>query len=381
MNAEKNFFIFNKETEWRRGYSRNLSFTQEGFSIQEKGKGHFWSRVLDSREKEMLWHRLRVSLHRKDENFFSIKVYASDSKRITWKDESFFLEELLLSEAYTLEEKKERLASCFKLSVSKKEDVLLHQVQGRYLWFCLEMEQKGEDTPVIHHIRIDFPKRSWTEYLPEVYVREEKSRSFLERYLGIFSSPYEDRTERIEHFAEQMDPDSAKEEFLPWLAQWLALEDASVWSSEKLRYLLKNAMKLYQCRGTKAYLKEMLRLYTGREAYVVEYHEISRFQKNSEVYERLKMLYGDHPYLFTVIVNMEEQDVKKDYYTLTKIVEQAVPAYMEYRIVQLSNYIFLDQYSYLGINSSLGRPRPLCLNGLSAVDFSRIEQKSEGEEV
>ena len=39
--------------------------------------------------------------------------------------------------------------------------------------------------------------------------------------------------------------------------------------------------------------------------------------------------------------------------------------------------LFLDQYSYLGINSRLDRYRPLDLNGSSALPFTRLGGESE----
>lgn len=381
MTTGRYYFLFNKKLDFLRGTSKGLAFTEEGLTLKEGcSTGWFFSRVLDAKETEMVWHRFRLTLPEHGSSFFSVSIYSSDRNFMDFRGERIPLEEFLRSEKETLDEKREALMPFLRKTVTLSEDVLLYEVKGRYLWFCLEMEQRDGERVCVRELRIDFPKRSWVRYLPELYQREEASREFLERYLGIFQSLYEDMTEKIEHSAGWFDPDSAPKEMLSWLADWIALEDAPIWDDRQLRYLLKNAMGLYRIRGTAEYLQKMICLYTGCEAYIIENHQLSRFRNNRGIYEGLKRLYGDHPYMLTIVVSTGQKDTQKDQHTLMKIVEHAVPAYMEYRIIQLQQYIFLNQYSYLGINSYLKSYRPLMLDGLSAMHFSKIERKVEGEE-
>lgn len=381
MTTGRYYFLFNKKLDFLRGTSEDLAFTKEGFTLKEGcSAGWFFSRVLDAGETEMVWHRLRLTLPEHGGSFFSVCIYSSDRNFLDFRGERIPLGEFLGSRKETLEEKKEALRPFLRKTVALAEDVLLYEVKGRYLWFCLEMELRDGEWACIRDLRIDFPKRSWVQYLPEIYQREEASRVFLERYLGIFQSLYEDMTEKIEYSAGWFDPDSAPKEVLSWLAEWIALEDAQIWDDRQLRCLLKNAMQLYRIRGTAEYLQKMICLYTGGEAYIIENHQLGRFRNNRGVYERLKRLYGDHAYMLTIVISASQKNTQKDRHTLMKIVEHAVPAYMEYRIIQLQQYIFLNQYSYLGINSCLGPYRPLMLDGLSAMHFSRIEREAEGEE-
>src|SRR5262249_34690124 len=48
-------------------------------------------------------------------------------------------------------------------------------------------------------------------------------------------------------------------EFLPWLAQWVALSDLKRLPEERQRQLLAKIVPLYATRGTKNYLKELLK--------------------------------------------------------------------------------------------------------------------------
>src|SRR5260221_12180485 len=47
-------------------------------------------------------------------------------------------------------------------------------------------------------------------------------------------------------------------EFLPWLAQWVALTDLRGLPEERQRQLLATIVPLYAKRGTKSYLEELL---------------------------------------------------------------------------------------------------------------------------
>lgn len=381
MATGRYYFLFNKKLDFLRGTSKDLAFTEEGFTLKEGcSTGWFFSRVLDAGETEMAWHRFRLTLPESGGGFFSVCIYASDRNDLDREGERIPLEDFLRSTKETLEEKKEALSPFLGKTVTLSDDVLLHEVKGRYLWFCLEMERRDGENVCIRNLRIDFPKQSWIQYLPEIYQREEASRVFLERYLGIFQSLYEDMTEKIESAAGWFDPDSAPAGMLSWLADWIALEDAPIWNENQLRFLLRHAMQLYRIRGTAEYLQKMIRLYTGCEACIVENHQLGCFRNNRGMYERLKRLYGDHPYMLTIVVHTKQKNTQKDQHTLMKIVEHAVPAYMEYQIIQLQQYIFLDQYSYLGMNSCLGQYRPFALDGQSAVHFARIERKGEGGE-
>lgn len=47
--------------DYQRGYLENLVCTEHGIQLLKGGqKGVFFSRVLDSGEKEMAWHRMTV---------------------------------------------------------------------------------------------------------------------------------------------------------------------------------------------------------------------------------------------------------------------------------------------------------------------------------
>lgn len=82
MNGRPKYFIFNKESDYRRGYLQNMTVERNGISAERssKKKGVFLSRILDSQEIEMNWHRLCIRGNEKQQTAFRLSVYAGNQK-------------------------------------------------------------------------------------------------------------------------------------------------------------------------------------------------------------------------------------------------------------------------------------------------------------
>lgn len=61
-----------------------------------------------------------------------------------------------------------------------------------------------------------------------------------------------------------------QEEFLQWLAGWVALGLRADWTEAQKRDFLANIVLLYRKRGTKENLAELLRIYTGLSPVITE---------------------------------------------------------------------------------------------------------------
>ena len=59
MKPSQSYFVFNKESDYRRGWGENLRLTGSGIRAERTDRPCvFWSRLLDCREKETVWHRM-----------------------------------------------------------------------------------------------------------------------------------------------------------------------------------------------------------------------------------------------------------------------------------------------------------------------------------
>lgn len=74
----------------------------------------------------------------------------------------------------------------------------------------------------------------------------------------------------LDGFPAYLDPGTAPQQMLVRLASWMGLPLAGRWAQESLRQALSAAMHLYEMRGTRQGLEELLRLLTGSGADIQE---------------------------------------------------------------------------------------------------------------
>ena len=380
MGQRHNYFVCNKPADYRRGWGDNIRCLGGTIRADDPGRpGIFWSRLMDSREKETVWHRLTMDCGSLGEASVRFALYCAETRTVPFRGEERDLGELLGDPGLTDGDRREISASFLRRTALSPRDILLHDLTGRYLWFRAELLPQGGQSPEVGNLTIRFPKETWLRYLPEVYQAEAAGRSFTERFLGIFQSLYDDLDQDIRQAARYFDPDAVGGEYLEWLARWLDVEDGYLWPEEKLRTLVRRGMALYRIRGTRQGAVEMVKLYTGREPWVVEYSDVEPFLTDAGRSALLKELYGQSPYMVTMILEGDALESSEAYKALLRIIDNAKPAWVEVNLVVLTPYLFLDQYSYLGINSTLNRYRPLNLDGSSALPFTRLGGESDGE--
>ncbi|RKI44386.1 hypothetical protein D7V86_01575 [bacterium D16-51] len=373
MDGKLNYFIFNKESDYRRGCLLNMTVEGGGLQVERDSveRGLFLSRILDSREVEMEWHRLCIRRDEKRQAAFRVSIYAGNQKSFVFRGGETDLGQFVCRGDIAFEEKLQCMLPWLQKQVTGQDDILLHGVTGRYLWFLLEIYRQQE-AGKLYDIQVYFPKQSWMGYLPEIYQKEDKD-SFLERYLGIFQTIYEDFNEEIRQVPQKLDMESAKGEHLAWLAEWLDIEESYIWPENQLRVLLKNGVSLYKRRGTRQGIIDFVTLYTGEPPFIVENHQIRRFKKDGAYLENLQKLYGSNPYSFTVLVREEVFHSIWQQKTLIKIIDDIKPVQMDWQLVMIKPYIFAGLFSYIGINSVLGKYSAMALDGHSAIPFVALQ--------
>lgn len=377
-----NYFIMNKLMDYKQGYGENIKYLRPGITIDDTNKkeGWFISKVFDSREKLTNWQQLLMDGNILSEASVSVYIYSSESEYMIYNEKNMKIENVIRDVAIGMDEKKILFEKFYNDKITNPKDVLLHHIKGRYLWILVHLKTQGEDNPEISKIKLVFPKKSLMYFLPEVYQENTKSASFLERYLEIFETLYSDINDNISKFPEYLDPDSVPREFLSWLAEWIAIEDIFLWNEEQLRYLIKNGLRLYKIRGTKQYLKEMVQLYTGKEPYIIEYFDITKYKNDGNTIDNMFELYSDSEFVFTVIVDLGHKISNMEYQTLTRIINISKPAHMGCKLVVLEPYIYLGKHSYLGINSVLGDFGIPVLDNQQALAFIKLQKNDERTE-
>ncbi len=131
------------------------------------------------------------------------------------------------------------------------------------------------------------PVSSYLNYLPAIFQESDFLGRFLlafEQVLSYSSDPaqpgLEDTLDRIHTYfypGAAADTAQAPDEFLPWLAGWVALSLRADWPSDVKRKFIREIVPLYQKRGTKAGLETMLNLYTGEKVTVREFDDPAHY--------------------------------------------------------------------------------------------------------
>lgn len=97
------------------------------------------------------------------------------------------------------------------------------------------------------------------EQLPAVYAEDR----FVQGFTGALDEVLAPILSTLDNFAGYLDPGVAPEDFVGWLAHWVALRVDESWSPAQLRQLVTRSVELHRWRGTRRGLAEHVGLLTG----------------------------------------------------------------------------------------------------------------------
>lgn len=167
-------------------------------------------------------------------------------------------------------------------------------------------------------------------YLPGLFSEGEES-SFLGRYLLIFETILDSLDLTISQLPAYFAPDTAPEEFLPWLASWVGLVLDDGWPVARRRAVLANAMELHSWRGTIRGLTDHLELYTGVRPEIVEGGGAFKLGAGSRLGHQLMLGSGDRTNHFSVIFRVDDVD-SFDRNRIRSVIEAHRPAHCTYAL-------------------------------------------------
>jgi len=224
-------------------------------------QGVWYSEALDSQIYDCQWHRLQIALNALPAGSrVVIRTYADNQFRSS--EEIRNLSDHLWDTNYALVGQMQPPPAANEIRQAQDRELLILSHEGQYLWLKIELDSDGYGTPAIQAIRADYPRQSYLNYLPAVYSADEESRRFLERFLSIFQTTWDDLEIRINEMARYFDPKAVPdEESLTYLAGWLALPLEGSWTLEQKRNLLMAAPKITSKRGTLEGLNRYLQVY------------------------------------------------------------------------------------------------------------------------
>ena len=187
------------------------------------------------------------------------------------------------------------------------------------------------------------------DYLPAIYRQSEKLAGFLSAFESMLfdaeagkvadkEAPESHNTlqQHIDEIPLLFDPEESPSEFLPWLAQWVVLTIHEGIPESQRRQLIAKMIPLYRIRGTRAYLRKVLQLYTAAKP-VVQEEDLPGMQVGIRSTVGHDARLGEDPFRFRVHMTFssvpESRERRLQLLELTHtIVGLSKPAHTHYRL-------------------------------------------------
>ncbi|QGQ96638.1 hypothetical protein EHS13_18025 [Paenibacillus psychroresistens] len=335
-----------------------LTILQPNYRTMEHEDTHllqaiYYSPEIDSQSTETVWHKIQVEASIPEETQIRISYFASDLK-----DHPFPM---------------------WSTPIVNPKDALFFEAKGQYLRLRIEFHASEQKTPLLHRLRAYYPRTSLLSYLPAVYQEDPTSQYFLERYLSLFGTFFDEMEEEISEVSQYYDVDTISGEFVKWLGTWVGIHADEVWSESQLKELIRRSPELYQERGTKQGIEKMVEIYTGEKPLIVEYFQYKQMLEKPELKSLVTQLYGASPYTFCVLVQQHCMETEKQRLFVQKILDEQKPAFTEAKLVVLQPWMYMDTHSYIGINTYLSEPNWLSLDQNSTLPFDTLLTDEENK--
>ena len=153
-------------------------------------------------------------------------------------------------------------------------DAMILNQPGTYLWIAGLLVGNGFSTPTLRQIRLVHDDEGWLRHLPAFYSRDETSRVFLERALGLFETLFDREQKLVDDLPLLFDPWAAPDRegsaWLEWLADWVGTELDESWEGRRRRETVAQAFQANGERGTPRSLRRLVVLYADAHIQIDE---------------------------------------------------------------------------------------------------------------
>jgi hypothetical protein len=202
--------------------------------------------------------------------------------------------------------------------------------------------------------------------------RGDPEQPGLEEILeGVFDAQGQVRQAGIQRFFDpgpgKPDAERTRDDFLPWLAGWLALSLREDWPPETKRRFISSIAALYQLRGTKAGLEKLISLHTGMGVTIYEFHEPLRVGQPPAPGKPAApgstvgvdtFIGGALPHYFLVKLvvqdTLEGPLLSRNLQVARAIIDQEKPAHTYYDLGVESPTMRIGEHSTVGVDTLLG---------------------------
>lgn len=352
--------------------------------------GSFLLKTMNSRIENCSWHRVRV--------VGTIPVDASVTITSSTRDENTKWTPTVTS----------------SLLAGDNPDCLIQSPPGQYLQLTVNLQSNGVVTPQIHALEVYFPQRSYLEYLPAVFQEDNRSRRFLDRFLSIFQTTFDDLDNRLDNLADVFDPLMTSAKAFPWLAAWVGLPLDPTMTLDQQRPLLKGAFETYLRRGTVAGLQRAITDYTGvGNVQILEHFRLrnwltlrtaSLFDEGSRLwshnfYSRFQVGVsstvgsfrltnspppGAEPFdwganQFSVFFPANPYTATETGAAIQKVLDREKPAYTQAYLSPVFPRLRVGVQATLGVDAYVGKANAMILGKLATLNYDAVLARSRGD--
>ncbi|RUT01477.1 hypothetical protein DSM106972_065740 [Dulcicalothrix desertica PCC 7102] len=182
------------------------------------------------------------------------------------------------------------------------------------------------------------PRSAYTNYLPVVYQEVD----YIHRFIKIFEQAFEPVVNSFASMWAHLDPLTAPQALLPFLAHWVDWPIDAQLNLTHQRRLIRRAVEIYRCRGTRKGLRFYIHLYTGLP---LDEHIDREEDKSISITEPFgqgclfglahvgedAILGGGKPYHFDVCLRAQPNN-EIDEQLVRRIIDQEKPAFCSYSL-------------------------------------------------
>ena len=293
-------------------------------------------------------------------------------------------------------------------------DCLVQSQPGRYLTLFLTLQSAGTVTPRIEAIQVYFPRQSYLQYLPSVFQDDPESGPFLDRFLSIFQTTFDNMDQFVDDLWHLFDPFLTPDKQFPWLASWLALPIDPTMPLLQQRQLLKSAFATYRVRGTVNGLEQLIAAYTGVDNIrILEHFKLrnwtflplsgglqdgTRLWSNN-FYARLQVGVqstvgsfrltnapspASEPYdwganQFTVLFPADPYTAVETAAAIQTVVDREKPAYTQAFLSPVFPRLRVGVQATLGVDAYVGKANAMILGKLATLSYDAVLARSQSE--
>ena len=332
-----------------------LSFMQDTY------RRIFICNSIDGIENDAKWGRLHLDYKLQEDMVLTIYAVALKDKEIQWNDEIIPIDEILKDPEISMKDKALFMEELGAVKQINQTDILLYELEGRYLYLCVEVQGLGEGE--ISNLWVDNQGDFFLDTFPEVY---QERGSFFHRYMSVFSCIYMDFQEKIDKVADVLDIDTAPAELLPIFCRWMGLDVSGDFLTEdRLRTLVREAYHLNRTKGTKEALLRVCEIVLGEKVVILEKNVIREHMQaeSRKIYEDL---YGNSIYDVTLLVQSFVPENQKS--QLMFLLNQFKPVRTNLKIKFLDQKGSLDGHVYMDMNAQVMDTRAVSLDERAGLD-------------